>query len=87
MGPTLGIVYFGSTFRPTYCSPSSPVGVRYCGVPSLLAPPVVFGAGRPPSLVLMVSPTRGYGAGVARCLARASWFVRVGRDLVPCPFA
>jgi hypothetical protein len=54
VGPTLGIVYFGSTFRPTYCSPSSPVSVRYCGVPSLLAPPVVFGAGRPPSLVLLV---------------------------------
>ena len=62
-----------------------PVSVRYFGVPSLLAPLVVFGAARPPSSVLLVSPTRGYGAGVARCLARAPWFARVGRDLVPCP--
>ena len=61
------------------------VSGRYFGVPSLLAPLVVFGADRPPSLVLLVSPTRGFGAGVARCLARAPWFARVGRDPVPCP--
>ena len=73
------------TFRPIWCSPPLPVSVRYFGVPSLLAPLVVFGAARPPSLVLLVSPTRGYGAGVAWCLARAPWFARVGRDPVPCP--
>ena len=41
----------------------------------------------PPVIGASGTPTRGYGARVARCLARTPWFVRVGRGLVPCPSA